>query len=63
MVKCTLLQPQYVILGYICGSPSGNQPQPERQKEHHRNQSFEEEYIALLKAYNIEYDEDYLLKD
>ena len=33
------------------------------QKEHHRNQSFEEEYIALLKAYNIEYDEDYLLID
>ena len=33
------------------------------QKEHHKKQSFEEEYIEFLKEYNIEYDENYLLKD
>ena len=33
------------------------------QKEHHRKQLFEEEYIEFLKSHNIEYDEDYVLKD
>jgi REP element-mobilizing transposase RayT len=30
------------------------------QKEHHREQTFQEEYIAFLKKYGIEYDERYV---
>ena len=30
------------------------------QREHHKKQSFEDEYIALLKLHGIEYDEKYL---
>lgn len=30
------------------------------QKEHHRKKTFQEEYIAFLKKYNIEYDERYV---
>lgn len=32
----------------------------ENQKEHHRKVSFEEEYRAFLKKYNVEYDERYV---
>jgi len=32
----------------------------ERQKEHHKKQNFKEEYRALLKRYEIEYDEQYV---
>ena len=32
----------------------------ERQKEHHAERSFEDEYRALLKKYEIEYDEKYV---
>ena len=32
----------------------------ETQEEHHRKMSFQEEFIALLKKHNIEYDERYL---
>ena len=31
-----------------------------RQREHHRNQTFEEEYIELLKLHQIDYDERYV---
>ena len=30
------------------------------QREHHKKQSFEEEYISLLKLHGIDYDEQYL---
>lgn len=30
------------------------------QEEHHRRRSFQEEYIALLKAASVDYDENYL---
>ena len=30
------------------------------QKEHHRKRSFQEEYLAFLKKYNVTYDERYL---
>jgi REP element-mobilizing transposase RayT len=30
------------------------------QREHHSNQSFEEEYVALLEKHGIDYDERYL---
>ncbi|HVF29466.1 MAG TPA: IS200/IS605 family transposase [Pyrinomonadaceae bacterium] len=30
------------------------------QREHHVNQTFEEEYVALLKLHGVEYDERYL---
>ena len=30
------------------------------QKAHHRKKTFREEYLALLKAFEIEYQEDYL---
>ena len=32
----------------------------ENQKEHHRRESFQDEYRRFLKAYNIEYDERYV---
>ena len=31
------------------------------QEEHHRNFSFKDEYLALLKEHEIEFDEKYLL--
>ncbi|MBV6420563.1 MAG: hypothetical protein DAHOPDDO_01819 [Ignavibacteriaceae bacterium] len=33
-----------------------------RQEEHHRRRTFREEYIELLKKFEIEYDEHYLFK-
>jgi putative transposase len=30
------------------------------QKEHHRNKTFQDEYRAFLKKYNVEYDERYV---
>jgi putative transposase len=30
------------------------------QRQHHKSQSFEDEYVALLKLHGIEYDEQYL---
>lgn len=32
----------------------------ENQENHHKQQTFEEEYIQFLKVYNIDYDEKYL---
>ncbi|HNW89644.1 MAG TPA: IS200/IS605 family transposase [Bacteroidales bacterium] len=32
----------------------------ENQEEHHRKKTFQEEYIAFLKKYDIEYDERYI---
>jgi len=34
----------------------------ERQKEHHKKQSFKEEYLAFLKAFEIEFKEEYLFE-
>jgi len=31
-----------------------------RQKEHHRQRTFQEEFLAFLKKYNVEYDERYI---
>ena len=31
----------------------------ENQKQHHRRKTFKDEYIALLKAFEIEYNEEY----
>ncbi len=33
------------------------------QKEHHRKKTFRQEYLAVLKAYGIEYDEKYIFHD
>lgn len=33
------------------------------QKEHHRKKTFQEEYEAFLRAYNIEYNPEYVFKD
>ncbi len=33
------------------------------QKEHHSKKTFKEEYEAFLKAYNIEYNPEYIFKD
>ena len=33
------------------------------QKEHHKRQSFHDEYLQFLKLYGIEYDEKYVLSD
>jgi REP element-mobilizing transposase RayT len=35
----------------------------QNQKEHHRKKTFKEEYEAFLKAYNIEYNPEYVFKD
>jgi REP element-mobilizing transposase RayT len=35
----------------------------ENQEQHHRKKSFREEYMEILKRFNIAYDEKYLLKD
>ena len=34
-----------------------------RQKEHHRNVSFRDEYLQFLKLYNINYDEKYVFAE
>ena len=34
-----------------------------KQKEHHKKLSFKEEYIQILKLYNIDYDERYVFED
>ena len=34
----------------------------ENQKEHHRKKTFKEEYLAFLKAFKIEYKNDYLFE-
>ena len=33
------------------------------QAEHHKKQNFRDEYLGLLRLYNIEYDERYVLSD
>ena len=33
------------------------------QEKHHKKQSFHEEYLLLLKKFNIKFDEKYILKD
>ena len=33
------------------------------QREHHKKISFRDEYLAFLKSYNIDYDEQYVLSD
>ena len=33
------------------------------QKEHHHKKTFREEYLEMLKAYAVEYDERYIFKD
>ncbi len=35
----------------------------ENQEEHHRKKTFFEEYIELLKAFEIDYDERYIFKN
>ncbi|MDD6581086.1 MAG: transposase [Bacteroidales bacterium] len=54
--------------GYAIFSVSASQVQNVKQyvmnqKEHHRKKTFQEEYEAFLKAYNIEYDPEYVFKD
>lgn len=34
----------------------------ENQKDHHKNQTFKEEYIAFLEAFKVEYTNEYLFK-
>ncbi|CAM3498065.1 IS200/IS605 family transposase [Flavobacterium gelidilacus] len=35
----------------------------QNQEEHHKKQSFREEYLAFLKVFDIEYDERYIFKE
>jgi len=35
----------------------------QKQEEHHKIRSFEEEYLIFLKEYGIDYDERYLWSD
>jgi hypothetical protein len=37
-------------------------PQFQRQEAHHRQMTFQEEFLALLKRHRIEFDERYLWK-
>jgi len=32
----------------------------ENQKDHHKKETFEEEYVKFLREYNIEFDEKYI---
>ena len=34
----------------------------QRQKEHHKKMSFEDEFVKLLKAHNVEYDPKFLFR-
>ncbi|NHN25152.1 IS200/IS605 family transposase [Flavobacterium jejuense] len=34
-----------------------------RQETHHKKESFKEEYLAFLKVFEIDYDENYIFKD
>ena len=54
--------------GYGIFSVSASQVQKVKnyvtnQKEHHRKKTFQEEYEAFLKAYNIEYNPEYVFKE
>ena len=33
------------------------------QEDHHRKQSFRDEYLQLLKEYGVDYDEQYIFQD
>ena len=44
--------PDHTVVSYI-----------KNQAEHHRKQSFKEEYISFLRLYKVEYDERYVLSD
>ena len=51
--------------GYGCFSVNYSGLEPvilyiENQKDHHKNHSFEEEYINFLKEFKLEYNEDYV---
>jgi putative transposase len=51
--------------GYACFSVSQSKVNVvsrylDNQKEHHKHQTFREEYIQFLKEYDIEFNEDYL---
>ena len=35
----------------------------QNQEEHHKKQTFKEEYLGLLKEFNIEYDEQYVFQE
>ena len=35
----------------------------QNQQEHHKTRSFNEEYLALLKSHEVDYDERYIFKD
>ncbi len=35
----------------------------ERQKEHHKKETFSEEYLKLLKAFEVEYNDKYIFKE
>jgi len=35
----------------------------QNQEVHHRRQTFREEYLSLLKEFNVEYDEQYIFKE
>lgn len=34
-----------------------------RQREHHKKQTFREEYIEFLKTYNVDYNDGYVFRD
>ena len=35
----------------------------QRQEEHHRKKTFREEYIELLREFQVDYNVDYIFKD
>ncbi len=53
-------QSGYAALGIGQSNIEGLKRYIANQKEHHRKRTFQEEYIAFLKKYNIEYDERYV---
>ncbi len=56
-------QEGYGVFSYNQSSIDSVSKYIQNQAEHHKNQTFRDEYIALLRAFNIEYDEKYIFKD
>ena len=51
------------VFSYIQSNVQNVYKYIEQQEEHHKKQVFKEEYLQLLKAFEVEYDEAYLFED
>ncbi len=56
-------QERYGVFSYSQSSIDSVYKYIQNQEEHHRKQTFKDEYLALLSAFKIEYDEKYVFHD